>query len=245
MKKIRVLAVAHLIMTIFVCLLTCGHSEAQDCGSGMGGSSFTGPGEYLGDDCSSVLPLSIAGSGAVSKPTDPQNPPQYSASGGIGPYTWAISGVGASMNQQTGQLSLSDSACGPFTIVATDSCGATAFLTGRVSNNNAGRWQQVEDCYYNYCCDGNWADYNDYSVSEEIIAGDIRTVLYSAETHHYGQCGGCGNIAVGFHNTPRPRASGPCTPGQQIFCGPPHPGWYSECWFKWSTGKTVYRWVCQ
>lgn len=84
-------------------------------------------------DCDGAPDLTISGSDAVTRPGGYQ----YSASGGLQPYTWNVSGTGASIDD-SGFLTLDESACGSFTVTVTDSCGMSASIDARVTN--AGSW---------------------------------------------------------------------------------------------------------
>lgn len=140
-----------LILVIILFVLSCGCSVAQDCGGGMGGSSFSSAGDYTGDDCSQASALTIAGPDEVTRPTNPANPTYYAASGGLGPYGWEVAGSGTFIDQETGQLTLGAAACGSFTVTVTDFCGTTASKTGRAAgddpNNTAGVWSSSPETF--------------------------------------------------------------------------------------------------
>jgi hypothetical protein len=84
-------------------------------------------------DCETAEPLSLSGPPSVTKPGSYQ----YSATGGLGDKTWSVSGTGATIDE-SGMVSLSEEACGSFTVSVTDKCGRTASSACMVSNN--GHW---------------------------------------------------------------------------------------------------------
>jgi hypothetical protein len=96
-------------------------------------------------DCETADPLVISGSDAVTS----NGSYQYTASGGISPYTWAVSGEGASIDQN-GLVTLSGDACGGFTVTVTDTCAASDSLEARVTDN--GYWNLTSHCSSPYYC---------------------------------------------------------------------------------------------
>jgi hypothetical protein len=84
-------------------------------------------------DCTTADPVVVSGSDAVTSSSSTQ----YTASGGIGPYTWSVSGTGATIDE-TGLVTLDETACGGFTVTATDTCGVSDTQDARVTDN--GHW---------------------------------------------------------------------------------------------------------
>jgi len=88
-------------------------------------------------DCATAEPITIEGDDAVVQP----GAVTFTASGGMGAVSWSVAGTesqgGASIGQD-GTLELGESACGSYTITATDICGNAATKTVRVSNG--GKW---------------------------------------------------------------------------------------------------------
>lgn len=116
-------------------------------------------------DCDGAPDLAISGSDAVTAPGGYQ----YTASGGLQPHTWEVSGTGASIDD-SGYLTLAANACGSFTVTVRDSCGATAEFIGRVTNH--GQWVSV---YYNASCrESALTCALCGGDSVEIISGDTR-----------------------------------------------------------------------
>ncbi|MFA5706163.1 MAG: hypothetical protein WDA41_07395 [Candidatus Neomarinimicrobiota bacterium] len=91
------------------------------------------------DACANATALVLTGSDAVTSPGGYQ----YTVSGGVTPYAWSVSGVGASIDEN-GYVSLDESACGAYTVTVTDRCGGSASLTARVTNH--GQWYQQPTC---------------------------------------------------------------------------------------------------
>lgn len=144
MVKIRRLIIVLLILPFIVCFLTNAY-VASDCGDG-GGSTF--PGEYTDlpdSDCSSAVTGHEANT-AITGPDTAIAPGgyQYSASGGTSPYTFSVSGSGATVSSTgiTGIVTLSGAACGAYTVTVTDACGSTASVSARITNN--GRWGTMQ-----------------------------------------------------------------------------------------------------
>jgi hypothetical protein len=90
-------------------------------------------------DCTTADPVVVYGSDAVTS----NSSIQYTASGGIGPYTWAVSGTGATIDE-TGLVTLDETACGGITVTATDTCGL--FDTQDVRVTDSGHWVASGDC---------------------------------------------------------------------------------------------------
>jgi hypothetical protein len=86
--------------------------------------------------CEDVEALSLTGSETVTKP----GASQFTASGGMLPYTWAVEGTGVTISED-GLVTAGDDACGSFTATVTDKCGQTATMDARITN--AGSWVQV------------------------------------------------------------------------------------------------------
>jgi hypothetical protein len=84
-------------------------------------------------DCTTADPVVVSGSDAITSSSSTQ----YTASGGIGPYTWDVSGEGATIDE-TGRVTLGEDACGGFTVTATDTCGTSDSLSARVTDR--GMW---------------------------------------------------------------------------------------------------------
>jgi len=89
--------------------------------------------------CEQAGALALSGSDAVTSPGGYQ----YGASGGLGPYQWAVAGTGAVIDQ-TGYVTLSEEACGSFSVTVQDRCGQVKSMSARVTNNGA--WVSVTEC---------------------------------------------------------------------------------------------------
>jgi hypothetical protein len=92
------------------------------------------------------MPTWLDGGDPVVTGTDAMTTPggyQFAVAGGNGPYTWTISGTGASIDQD-GYVSLSG-ACGSFFVTCTDCTGRSVQHAGtRVTNN--GTWSSLGTC---------------------------------------------------------------------------------------------------
>lgn len=122
--------------------------------SGSLGSGF----HVVDDSCCSVdLALSIkntftlSGLDAVTKP----GTYGYSASGAYGTVAWTVAGTGATIDQN-GTVTLDSSACGSFTVTATDDCNGCAEFTARITNSGLWCLVSVDTCSTNlnpyFCC---------------------------------------------------------------------------------------------
>jgi len=80
---------------------------------------------------------------------------QYSTSGGSGPYTWEVTGTGASIDT-SGYVTLTEGACGTFIVTVTDRCGNTDSLFPLITNNGA--WVEISDvlCTHTICVRGTF-----------------------------------------------------------------------------------------
>jgi hypothetical protein len=83
--------------------------------------------------CGDYPAFTLGGSTGVTAP----GAYQYTAESQMTPMTWEVSGTGVSVSDD-GMVTLAAEACGTFTVTATDSCGKTASLDVRVTNN--GQW---------------------------------------------------------------------------------------------------------
>jgi hypothetical protein len=92
------------------------------------------------------MPTWVDGGDPVVTGTDAMTTPggyQFAVAGGNGPYTWSISGTGASIDQ-TGYVSLSG-ACGSFFVTCTDCTGRSA-VHGGTRITNSGTWILIGSC---------------------------------------------------------------------------------------------------
>lgn len=101
-------------------------------------------------DCEKIkTAVTIGGSDAVTKPGGYQ----YYAGGGFAPYTFSVSGTGATITSD-GYLTLSDDACGSAVVTVTDKCGVSDSKAVRITN--AGKWVNVGVtggyCWHTYMC---------------------------------------------------------------------------------------------
>jgi len=99
---------------------------------------------------------------------------QFAVTGGNGPYTWSISGTGASIDQN-GYVTLSG-ACGSFFVTCTDCTGRSFQHAGtRVTNN--GSWTAGNQ--YFWCGNGN--------TTQEVISCRIPcSQYYALSGYDYG-----------------------------------------------------------
>jgi len=123
-------------------------------------------------DCENAEDLVVSGSDAVTKPGGYQ----YTASGGFRPYTWEVSGTGATIDDD-GYVTLADGACGSFTVTVQDACGMSTDMTARITNN--GQWvlsDQNLDCAFSAIpCAQCGPD------PSEVISGDTKTIMFGCE----------------------------------------------------------------
>ncbi len=147
--------------------------------------------EAMGDcrdecgDCETADPVVVTGSDAATS----NGSYQYTASGGIGPYTWAVSGEGATIDQD-GMVTLGESACGGFTVTATDTCGVSDSLEARVSDR--GTWVQTGSCSSHFGCS--------CAEASECIAGFTKRIESRPVQWYLPDCilcgiGTCGTLA--------------------------------------------------
>jgi len=192
-------------------------------------------------DCATAEPITIEGDDAVVQP----GAVTFTASGGMGAVSWSVAGTesqgGASIGQD-GTLELGESACGSYTITATDICGNTATKTVRISNG--GKWVRVSSCSCEIVCTGFCNAYSQPNI--EVISGKYKQIKSVSEWHKFmtypwfppipelgcpsltitnPSCEGCSELETSIHN----------------FSGPPA---YSECWTRITTGVTTYEWRC-
>ena len=121
-------------------------------------------------DCETLDPLSISGSTSVTKPGGYT----YAATGGLAPYTFSVTGPGATIND-SGLLTLTDSACGSLTVTVTDHCGSSASMTVMVTNN--GSWVLEASCMqhngYGYNCSTEYSGNHKYISCAWCVNADI------------------------------------------------------------------------
>ena len=148
-------------------------------------------------DCAVVDPLSVSGSDTVTAPGGYS----YSASGGLAPYTWSVTGTGASVDQN-GFVTLAGDACGAYTVTCTDACGSSASVSVRISN--CGSWHASGST-----CEGDC-----------VVTGGTATdyITGTSKTHVYF-CG-CGTEG-GCHDHPHEWAVACCAtnPAMSAVCG--------------------------
>ena len=178
-----------LILPALLWLLICGRAPARDCADGMGGSGFSSPGEYNGDDCSNAPPLSITGPDGADGGLSVPGEYLYTASGGLSPYSWSTDGTqrqtGISINQN-GLVRLQSEACGSFIVTVTESCGNSAFMSVAT---NVGEWIETARC-----------DYDDPDPEGSVGCSMVSSTKYSydsfvirwihAPTNWISPCGG-------------------------------------------------------
>ncbi len=185
MEEVKRLSKASLLLMVMittVCLLTspCAAQESGatgDCGSGSGGGGLSIPGEFV--QGASLAPV-ITGSEEVVKPDSGTNCYSFTAAGGYPPYTWQVaSGTGVTIDDSTGNACVTSSACGGFTVSATDQRGSTVGMSARISN--AGHWSfaEGEGCLYDACPDlsGN-----------NCMQGDVWILYFWAWTCWCSEC---------------------------------------------------------
>lgn len=188
-------------------------------------------------DCEKVKnAVTVGGSDAVTKPGGYQ----YYASGGFQPYTFTVSGTGATITS-SGYLTLSDDACGALTITVTDKCGVSDSMTVRVSN--AGSWVRYPAGDVSGCADGaDCVCANYYGTSQpgvNIYSGDVWYVC--AQNVRYR----CPNFTCNEK----------CSPCPEPVYGGPVDGLDGLCWYvcgggkplratTGSTSRTAYKWQC-
>ncbi len=160
-KRLRIASLLLMVMITILCLLTspCAAQESGatgDCGSGSGGGGLSIPGEFV--QGASLAPV-ITGSEEVVKPDSGTNCYSFTATGGYPPYTWQVaSGTGVTIDESTGNACVTSSACGGFTVSATDQRGSTVGMSARVGN--AGHWKFIEQQGCTNCNEGGagWSD---------------------------------------------------------------------------------------
>lgn len=134
-------------------------------------------------DCANASTLELTGSDAVTAP----GAYQYEASGGLQPYTWEVSGTGASIDED-GLVTLAAGACGAYTVTCTDTCGASASIDARITNN--GTWGPVETFYEsqsgNGCLGGSVYIY----WKDDVIDGKYK-YFDGYQGYRCCQCGTC------------------------------------------------------
>ncbi|MBI4822855.1 MAG: putative metal-binding motif-containing protein [Nitrospirae bacterium] len=123
---------------------------------------------------------------------------QYSIAHANGDIRWCVEGAGVSIDA-SGVVSLSSSACGAFSVSATDSCGT---VSKDVRVTDAGQWVEVSSCSCNNCA------YPPFSISD----------CYSGRTR-YGEVHSI--WAYGSMQDCAERTAGKCTPLCGSLC---HPG---------------------
>ena len=136
---------------------TC--DESDDCGGGGGGGGTTTNGSI---DCTCPPDVVIAYSDSSDDTIDREGTATIIVTGGVGPFTWSVTGTGftipASTDGRANILSADDTACGSATITVTDQCGDsctgyvrgtegqwvlksnTCVFTGLYDSASSGRW---------------------------------------------------------------------------------------------------------
>lgn len=127
-------------------------------------------------DCENAEDLSLSGTQEMTQPGGAS----YAASGGLSPYSWDVSGTGATIDD-SGYVTLDDSACGTFTVTVTDSCGSTAEMSCRVTN--AGTWEVSADCQY-----------SGYAHSRSVCISGVKQIydFYTDDTYPPSWSSTCG-----------------------------------------------------
>ena len=127
-------------------------------------------------DCENAEDLSLSGTQEMTQPGGAS----YAASGGLSPYSWDVSGTGATIDD-SGYVTLDDSACGTFTVTVTDSCGSTAEMSCRVTN--AGTWEVSADCQY-----------SGYAHSRSVCISGVKQIydFFTDDTHPPSWSSTCG-----------------------------------------------------
>ncbi|MBI4824047.1 MAG: hypothetical protein HY805_07455, partial [Nitrospirae bacterium] len=169
--------------------------------------------------------LAISGPDGVTK----SGSYQYSIANANGDIMWCVEGSGVSINA-SGVVSLSSSACGAFSVSATDSCGE---VKKDVRITNAGKWQAIESCFCEPC------QYGSGRSTNICYSGRFK---YEA-THQIKVYGTMQQCLEQTANKCNPFCSSPCHPGGNSCYSCVWLGYPRVC-FDCIYTAGIYEWIC-
>lgn len=160
---------------------------------------------------------------------------QYYASGGFKPYTWTVSGTGATINN-SGYMTLSDDACGTVTVTATDACGVSDSYSNRIAG---GQYDYAHPAISTYSasapdCSGgsNWIFW-----TTDIVEGVTKC---RKQWQGYKCCdGGKCSATVGSCSEQSSEDATPYSLCIMLMCESDSATWYN-CLIQ----KKCYPWIC-